>query len=723
MVFSQGVIGEPEESLQPRTVAQEGINSTLLEDHRIFEEEDDSSFFFELKGLFSNENSENNKEASFSTHRSLRVAACNTKAKSFTANQLKTALGSGVPSFLVSKISYGIEFWRVCGTCSDVPETVSGRDSFCGGYGSSATYSGILAIPTESSSSDGSIVEGTFKTVIDLHPTSTSNHPSATLARGSGEDYTLMLVNSIVAASTGTTSVVLYPDYMGYGTSQGQVHKGYIIQQAYATSTIPLWYAAKELMEQQSGCTSTLAPAVLTKGYSEGGYAAVAVADSFQQIRFDIIKVHAGGGPYQVSAVSTPTIVQSIAAGSFPGGRNDILALFGAAYSSSFVDLPNFNQNQDFIASEIRDLIVNLVKAGASESEIESKVFAQINQLKDAVNPNAMAFFQDARSKNIQDPCRNGSPSNFNVDLLCQALQDNDLDAVIAAATYPIQLCHSPSDEVVPFANVPSNIDGNPKVQLIQASGDHNNAGLQCIISALQDILVGTVLTSFSVDDIDLEETCTAPRQCNDDATWFKTVKGAKRYCNWVANKPGRRCDSVGDDGRVAKDACYETCGTSCGDDGSEEEPTNPGEGGGCGDDSSWTVVIKGRTRTCSWVAGRPSRRCSKQGTDGRVAKNACYETCGTAATDCSGEPAPSPTDAPGGGSSSGTCQDDSNWTRTVKGRRRSCAWVASSRTARRCKLLGDDGTTLASEACLKTCNTCASTTSVSTADNVFEHL
>ena len=61
--------------------------------------------------------------------------------------------------------------------------------------------------------------------------------------------------------------------------------------------------------------------------------------------------------------------------------------------------------------------------------------------------------------------------------------------------------------------------------------------------------------------------------------------------------------------------------------DGGDSEPPPPEEV--CEDDSTWTYTSRsGRIRDCTWIGKRANRRCSKTGDDGRLAMDACPESC-----------------------------------------------------------------------------------------------
>ena len=129
------------------------------------------------------------------------------------------------------------------------------------------------------------------------------------------------------------------------------------------------------------------------------------------------------------------------------------------------------------------------------------------------------------------------------------------------------------------------------------------------------------------------------PFKCTDDSSWTITVKGRKRNCRWVKDKPGKRCSKTGNDGRQAVDACYDACDSPClgGGSGVSNEPPPPGPSqtpnppspGTCEDDPNWKKTSRKRTRNCRWVKKKPGKRCGKVvGDDGTVARDGCRKSC-----------------------------------------------------------------------------------------------
>jgi hypothetical protein len=97
-------------------------------------------------------------------------------------------------------------------------------------------------------------------------------------------------------------------------------------------------------------------------------------------------------------------------------------------------------------------------------------------------NSTFVSFARSAIAADNVDPCSNENLEGL--EFLCQALQENDLIATLNNVTYPVDVCHSPDDELVHFENAPD-FDANPFVSYVAASGSHNDAGGSCILTAM----------------------------------------------------------------------------------------------------------------------------------------------------------------------------------------------------------------------------------------------
>lgn len=197
----------------------------------------------------------------------------------------------------------------------------------------------------------------------------------------------------------------------------------------------------------------------------------------------DIIGVQSGGGPFRIGSEAILRIFQDIDAGIFPVRRMFILPLIGAAYSSTYEGLANYQQSQDMLAPETRQKFVDLITAGASEADINAQIPAE--DPLSLMDPALISFVRAAIASNNFDPCAGDDLAVAGADRLCQALQDNDLIALLATVEYPVDVCHSPDDELVAYENVPDFTVNPDYVSYVPATGSHNDAGTQCILTSL----------------------------------------------------------------------------------------------------------------------------------------------------------------------------------------------------------------------------------------------
>ena len=138
-----------------------------------------------------------------------------------------------------------------------------------------------------------------------------------------------------------------------------------------------------------------------------------------------------------------------------------------------------------------------------------------------------------------------------------------------------------------------------------------------------------------------------------------------------------------------------------------QQQTSSGGGSGSCQDDSNWSITTKRGTSTCSWVAGKPEKRCNKTGNNGRKASDACRASCGTCSSSSSGGGNPPPSNGNNNSGETGSCSDDSSWKLTTKKGPKTCSWVAGN-PGKRCKKTGDNGEK-ASEACPDACGTSCS--------------
>jgi len=383
---------------------------------------------------------------------------------------------------LGSIVQYGVESWKICASCADLDyvEDESFQE-YCGSdaYGSDATVSGILFLPLDGDS----IATGPKKGSIWNHPSESDSFYVASEGWGSGSKEATQNAAFLVASS-GVINLV--PDYLGYGESY-TFYKSYLIKKAYQTSVVPLYlYAQQVLIPQITNCQTQLSNSVVVNGYSEGGYATVAVSYALSMLGFDILMANAGAGPYKLSDIQWMASVENIDSGLYPPRNYFSIALWGSAYSSTNPDLPNYDQGQNFANDEYlkeNDFSRNMVQwtlAGLTRKEINDLIPTDDPLI--TVNQDLLAMAREAIIQGITDPCITLDSQGIN-DKICSALEINDLTEIILDVRFPYKFCHSPDDEIVSYFNIP--FDHIPADKIKTVDGNHDSAGVQCFLDAL----------------------------------------------------------------------------------------------------------------------------------------------------------------------------------------------------------------------------------------------
>jgi hypothetical protein len=107
----------------------------------------------------------------------------------------------------------------------------------------------------------------------------------------------------VAAVASIFNCAVLMPDYAGYGTSK-QVSHPYVHAESLGENSFDFIKAICRYVEE--GGERTLSRRIVNIGYSEGGYAAVALHRTIQEAgtEFRVVKTYAGAGPYDHVAIS-----------------------------------------------------------------------------------------------------------------------------------------------------------------------------------------------------------------------------------------------------------------------------------------------------------------------------------------------------------------------------------------------------------------------------------
>jgi len=277
-----------------------------------------------------------------------------------------------------------------------------------------------------------------------------------------------------------------------------------------------LW--SQRYIRELTDCATEMSTSVVgIKGYSEGGYTALVLADVLHRMGWNIVQVMAGGGPYDVIAATTKTY-ERIINGEYDMRRRHIMALVGVSYSSTYRDLPNYNV-QNMLRDEIRPTLVDLITNSAPEPIVrEAMPFVEQTDILDLLfDEEYQEFFNASVSVGLFDPCESSAREDqieMNVDLICEAFQLNMVTEMLQNAPYNVEVCHSPDDEVVPIESVPD-LSGNDNIRFTAAEGNHNEAGAACIFNAMLYFL-NPAFQSISLDAVHSTGGCSAATEDQD---------------------------------------------------------------------------------------------------------------------------------------------------------------------------------------------------------------
>jgi hypothetical protein len=149
-----------------------------------------------------------------------------------------------------------------------------------------------------------------YPTIIYTHGTITEKS-APSLAVANLLKYTDEVILCMVMASTFNCAVLL-PDYIGYGVSESTTHP-YIHAKSLAQASFDFIQAFKEYTADPESHL-LFNNHIFVTGYSEGGYAAVALQKKIQETPIDlrIEKVIAGSGPYDNVAFVKECLGQTI---------------------------------------------------------------------------------------------------------------------------------------------------------------------------------------------------------------------------------------------------------------------------------------------------------------------------------------------------------------------------------------------------------------------------
>eukprot|EP00550_Attheya_septentrionalis_P000652 CAMPEP_0198285442 /NCGR_PEP_ID=MMETSP1449-20131203/4719_1 /TAXON_ID=420275 /ORGANISM="Attheya septentrionalis, Strain CCMP2084" /LENGTH=643 /DNA_ID=CAMNT_0043982849 /DNA_START=263 /DNA_END=2194 /DNA_ORIENTATION=+ len=454
---------------------------------------------------------------------------------------------------LSSLLKFGVHIYKICASCEDVSSwwetssTSSMRSTICSG--SQTLQSGLLFVPTtvvvasdpsaeeaalmeqratiNQSQSAKSLLPGTHNGVVVVPSQSSSGTlgdlypivPSKTEHMGDASSLVVegWQIQAFVAASAG--NIALVPDFMSLDETGS---KTFLVKRAYQAGFLPLWFQAKELLASETDCHTALADTALVMGYGDGGYGALSIANVLHEgLGVKVLSTQAGAIPARLGSSMIPKLIQSLDEDRFPKERNYLLALLGAAYSSTQ------DQDQNLLSSrlQVRSSYMALVETsdGASINDSIDKIIHSLHIIDDTTIMGETIKSAPTRESPLEiwderfvlamrngietdnfDPCH--TPSNlatFDFERLCATLDENDLTAdLLEGVQYPVRICHSVDDEVVDISNLPNFSANKEYLSYTQIKGmNHVEAARECMMESL------LILRNL---DADLSQTKTA---------------------------------------------------------------------------------------------------------------------------------------------------------------------------------------------------------------------
>eukprot|EP00565_Helicotheca_tamesis_P007874 CAMPEP_0185723180 /NCGR_PEP_ID=MMETSP1171-20130828/109_1 /TAXON_ID=374046 /ORGANISM="Helicotheca tamensis, Strain CCMP826" /LENGTH=600 /DNA_ID=CAMNT_0028390847 /DNA_START=122 /DNA_END=1924 /DNA_ORIENTATION=- len=367
-----------------------------------------------------------------------------------------------------SKLSYqatnGIKAMKICAKCSDYrdmvdPEYYDEYDAFCGSdaYGGDATLSGLALIPVNAR---GRVLRGSLKGTVwwRVLQTGTYRVPSSQWYTteeggllGAPDSWygTTELLGGLMTAGSG--QLVIMPDGIGYGES-ADCYKGVIIPQLYKTATVPLYFAAQEMIAETTNCRSELSDVLSVSGFSEGGYASIAAAEGLTSVGLTVTKVRSGSPIINPKPV-IETLSTLLLADRIPFRNMYIVTMLLGAYSSTVPGLPNSGDlNQSMLSEEGRLRMLPFVLAGFYDT-IDLVVLSAFALNTSGSGANAESINLKLLNPAMVEYAKMGKMFCENPDLgpLCESFDEASIENSIYEADYPISVCFSPLDDTIPF--------------------------------------------------------------------------------------------------------------------------------------------------------------------------------------------------------------------------------------------------------------------------------
>ncbi|MEA2100170.1 MAG: lipase family protein [Campylobacterota bacterium] len=284
--------------------------------------------------------------------------------------------------------------------------------------------SGLLVIPTISDKYKESLasVGKSFSVsmICDNHPTILTNAEAPSNIEIKDND---MPDHPLAISMTGFAGFAgIYPDYIGYGESNGENHP-YMIKKASARASLDMIRASQKYMTDNNIVFNSQ---LYISGYSQGGYTAMALAEEIEtnhNDEFTLMGVAPMAGPYLVDAFGD-AIIQSNAMMQAPA----YMAFMSDAYAYAY---ENLTLDEMIVESKLPAFDA-LFDGSNTLSEIYTQLGMGLNTPTNAlIKDSFISDYESTPEHKLREMFKENNVGNW-------------------AATTKIKLIHCSNDDVVP---------------------------------------------------------------------------------------------------------------------------------------------------------------------------------------------------------------------------------------------------------------------------------
>jgi hypothetical protein len=274
------------------------------------------------------------------------------------------------------------------------------------------------------------------------------------------------------------TSCWVFATRSGLGESSSTHDRLLLIAYGYQQAAAVTMAAAAEWMERSTGSCTTIDDHLSIVGASEGGYGAVMAGLTMQGLGWNVSHVHSNAGPLDPD-IQISFFISSISQGLLnPESSNYllryILPYLMFTFSNDFPGLANTGSGQIGLSPPYTvegNLSRNVLEWFRSPdpltmAEIISFGPTNADDLLDLLNPNLVQLYISSAAQNVTETCapENSMITEGSTDLLCQAIHEASLWPAIRSLSFPLQLCFSPNDALVPTSMFPPELFENELV-------------------------------------------------------------------------------------------------------------------------------------------------------------------------------------------------------------------------------------------------------------------